>query len=48
MNDVVYMYPMCDVSFYGKEFTTAFGDIMNKYADRLAENTNMSIRELTK
>ena len=48
MNDVVYMYPMCDVSFYGKEFTTAFGDIMNKYADRLAENTNMSIRELIK
>lgn len=48
MNDVVYIYPMCDVSIYGKEFISAFSGLISKYVDRLDENTDISISELIK
>lgn len=46
INDILYLYPMCDVNFYGLEFIQSFNGIMNRYVNLLTENPDITIREL--
>lgn len=48
ISDIIYLYPMCDVNVYGKEFILSFKEIINRYIEMINENPDITIKELIK